>query len=494
LIKVTITAPSSKTRWAIFLVIALLALAIRLPRLTERPMHTDEAINGYIVGDLLAGKPFHYDPQDRHGPVLYLLAEPVAKLCGAKNFSDLTETELRLTPVIIGSAMILLFGAAVEFIGFIPCLIAALLFAFAPLPVYYSRYFIHETLFVAATFGLILAGWQTLKKNSIPLAALTGGCAALMLAGKETAVIHFAALTGAVVCGWLLKREKFPAPKIVATAFLVFIATAVLLFTWFGHNWLALSDLAHAVSRFTDRAGGEGHEKPFWYYAQLLTSGKSGYVTLIMAMSGALFVVKQPAKNRFLTLLAIYAILIFLIYSAIPYKTPWLALNFFLPLAVFAGIFVERLWLAVTRCSWRLVVLIFLAVMGILLARDTAKFVFKIPADETNPYAYAHTSEDILNLAPKVDELAQKNNIANPKIAVVIKDAWPLPWYLRKFSSVGYWQPNQNISDADFIITASDVPAGLTNRLNGLRPEFFGVRPNVLIQLWTPVLADGHQP
>jgi uncharacterized protein (TIGR03663 family) len=477
-----------------FVLIALLALAVRLPRLADRPMHTDEAINGYIMGDLLAGKPFHYDPQDRHGPVLYLLAEPVAKLSGAKNLSDLTETELRLTPVIIGSAMILLFGAATEIVGFIPCLIAALLFAFAPLPVYYSRYFIHETLFVAATFGLILAGWRTLKKNFAPLAALTGLCAALMLAGKETAVIHFAALVCAVFCGWLLKREKFPSPKIVATAFLVFTAATILLFTWFGQNWSALSDLTHAVSRFTDRAGGEGHEKPFWYYARLLTSGKSGYVTLAMALLGILFVVKQPAKNRFLTLLAIYAVVIFLVYSLIPYKTPWLALNFFLPLAVFAGIFVERLWLAATRCSWRLVILIFLAATGVFLARDTAKFVFKIPADETNPYAYAHTTEDILNLAPKVDELAQKNKITNPKIAVVMKDAWPLPWYLRKFQNTGYWQPSDSVGDADFYITASDAPAGLTNRLNGLRPEFFGVRPNVLIELWAPVLADGHQP
>ena len=143
--------PSPKIRWTIFFLLALLALAIRLPQLGERPMHTDEAVNGYITGQLLAGEKYRYDPQDRHGPVLYLLAKPVVKLCGAKNFSELTETELRLTPVIIGSAMILLFGAAVEMFGFIPCLVAALLFAFAPLPVYYSRYFIHETLFVAAT-------------------------------------------------------------------------------------------------------------------------------------------------------------------------------------------------------------------------------------------------------------------------------------------------------------------------------------------------------
>src|SRR3569833_4725338 len=95
-------------RWIIFCALALLALAVRLPRLSERPMHTDEAVNGYITGDLLKGESFHYDPRDRHGPALYLFAKPIALLCGAKSFADLTETELRLTPVIVGRAPILL--------------------------------------------------------------------------------------------------------------------------------------------------------------------------------------------------------------------------------------------------------------------------------------------------------------------------------------------------------------------------------------------------
>ena len=59
-----------------------------------------------------------------------------------------------------------MFGAGVEMFGFIACLVAALLFAFAPLPVYYSRYFIHETLFVAATLGLILSGWRDADKRN----------------------------------------------------------------------------------------------------------------------------------------------------------------------------------------------------------------------------------------------------------------------------------------------------------------------------------------
>jgi predicted membrane-bound mannosyltransferase len=128
-----------------FVLIALLALAVRLPQLGVRPMHTDEAINAYLTGQSLSGENYHYDPQDRHGPALVEFTLPLVRLAGAKNFSDLTETQLRLVPVIAGVATVLLFGAAVEMFGFIPCLVAALLFAIGPLPVYYSRYFIHET-------------------------------------------------------------------------------------------------------------------------------------------------------------------------------------------------------------------------------------------------------------------------------------------------------------------------------------------------------------
>ena len=160
-------------------------------------MHTDEAVNAYIVGQLLAGETYTYDPQDRHGPALAGFALPLVRLQGAKAFSDLTESQLRLTTVLAGTVTILLFGAAVEMFGFVACLIAALLFAAAPLPVYYDRYFIHESLFIAATFGLILSGWSACARRSAKLAVLAAACAALMLACKETAVLHFAL----AICG-----------------------------------------------------------------------------------------------------------------------------------------------------------------------------------------------------------------------------------------------------------------------------------------------------
>jgi hypothetical protein len=128
--------------------------------------------------------------------------------------------------------------------------------------------------------------------------------------------------------------------------------------------------------------------------------------------------------------------------------------------------------------------------MGILaaalIARDTLQRVFLHPADETNPYAYAHTSEDILDISPEIERSARQNGIAAPRVAVIAQDSWPLPWYLRHFSQVGFWQPGQPVGEADFYITSSDAAELYKDQLKRFRPEFFGVRPGVLILLWSP--------
>jgi uncharacterized protein (TIGR03663 family) len=480
-----VTTPSPKILWAIFVALTLLALLIRLPPLGERPMHTDEAVNACITGQLLAGEKYHYDPSDRHGPVLYLAAKPVAQLCGAKDFAGLTETELRLTPVIAGSVTVLLFGAAVEIFGFIPCLVAALMFVVSPLPVYYNRYFIHESLFVATTFGLMICGWHAVKNNSAGFAAFAGLCAALMLATKETAVIHFFALACAAICGWCLKREKFPPVKVFATAFLVFIAATILLLTSFGKNWNALADLAHALPRFAARAGGEGHEKPFSYYFTILDPL---FVFSIVAAAGVYAVLCDAVagKRRAGLALAVYGAVIFLVYSFIPYKTPWLALNFWLPLALLCGLGVEGLWNQFATAGGRWSVGIGVAALVLAAGQQTKTLAFDFPADEINPLAYAHTTADILNLPARIQEICHERKISSPRIAVVAKDAWPLPWYLRKFANTGYWQPEQETGAADFFITPTGVDGQLARRLKDFRPEFFGTRPNVLLILWIP--------
>ncbi len=480
-------------RWAAFFLVALIGLAIRLPQLDARPMHTDEAVNAYTVGQLLAKEPFIYDPQDRHGPALAALALPIVRMQGAHSFSDLTESELRIVPVIAGTITILLFGTAVDMFGFIPSLLAAILFAVAPLPVYYDRYFIHESLFCAATFGLILSGWRAWQTRSVRYAVLAGGCAALMLACKETAILHFFALAiAALVIGFgnggsgqTLRIHR----KAILAAVLSFLLISAAAFTWSGRNWKALPALFHAAPDLLARAAGQGHEKPIWYFCRLLTVGWSGGLLLALACIGLVVILRSRGTSPD-QWLACYGLLIALIYSLIPYKTPWLALNLWLPLTLFAGIAAESLWLwSTTRIGQRATVpaaCLLAALTGALIAHDTRQGVFLSPADESNPYAYAQTSEDILGLPGEIADLARRNGVATPRIAVIAADPWPLPWYLRHSSAVGYWQPGQQAGEANFYITSTEAADQYADQLKNFRPEFFGVRPGVLILLWSP--------
>ena len=482
--------PSRRMRWAIFLLVALLGLALRLPHLSARPMHTDEAVNAYIVGQLMAGGTFTYDSKDRHGPALAALALPMARMQGAKAFSDLTESELRLTTVLAGTVTILLFGMTAETFGFVPSVVAALLFALASLPVYYDRYFIHESLFVAATFGLILTA---AKRGFRARGAVAGCCAALMLACKETAVIHLVALAAAAFCFWLwnLRRKSLSGfwrwQGIVAGAAL-FLVLTVAMYTWFGSNWRGLPTLVHAIPNFARRAGGEGHQKPFWYYGELLSGGWSGGIVLASALIGFIRSLKGREPSPY-GLVAFYALFLAAIYSAIPYKTPWLALNLWLPIALLAGRALEMLWRMVASSpALRRSISTFLGlIIAVTIAHDTFQRVFAHPSEETNPYAYAHTSEDLLGLPAEIDELARQNAIVAPRIAVIAADSWPLPWYLRHFTQTGFWQPGQQPGKADFYITSTDAADQYRDQLKDFHADFFGVRPGVLILLWSPV-------
>jgi uncharacterized protein (TIGR03663 family) len=486
--------PSYWPRWLAFFVIALLGLAVRLPQLDARPMHTDEAVNGYIVGQLLAGQSFTYDPQDRHGPALVALALPLARMQGARSFADLTEAKLRLTSVVAGIITILLFGFAVETFGVGPCLLAALLFALAPLPVYYDRYFIHESLLCTATLGLILSGLRACKTHTVPHAALAGACAALMFACKETAMLHVFALAAAA-CVFKLRNLRdtscasFSSWGPLLAAVGTFLVSVVILFTWFGRNGMGLSALLRIVPDVLARAAGQGHQKAFWFYGQLLASGWSGGFLCILACLGLLISIRKRDASPYV-LLSYYALFISAIYSLIPYKTPWLALDLWLPLALLAARAIELLWgraaMKLSRRTAIPAVCIFAGLSGFLIAHDTRQRVFLHPADETNPYAYAQTSDDILGLSAEIADLAHRNRIATPRIAVIAPDPWPLPWYLRHFDQVGFWQPGQQVADADFYVTSPEAADQYADRLRKFHPEFFGVRPGALILLWSP--------
>ncbi len=123
------------------------------------------------------------------------------------------------------------------------------------------------------------------------------------------------------------------------------------------------------------------------------------------------------------------------------------------------------------------------------MIRDSWQRVFLNPAGAENPYAYAHTVDDLLGLPQRLTELCRERHLTDPRIAVVAADPWPLPWYLRQYAQVGFWQPGQNPGPADFYVTSPAAAEKMAGVLTYYRPEYFGLRPEVLIILWVPAPA-----
>ncbi|MBE7500010.1 MAG: hypothetical protein HS113_06805 [Verrucomicrobiales bacterium] len=86
----------------------VVGLALRLPGLAERPLHTDEAVHAYKFLGLWQQGTYRYDPDEYHGPSLYYLSLPFAWASGARTAAALSESTLRLVPVAFGLGPILL--------------------------------------------------------------------------------------------------------------------------------------------------------------------------------------------------------------------------------------------------------------------------------------------------------------------------------------------------------------------------------------------------
>src|SRR5438309_242272 len=134
------------------LLIAGLALALRLPELDRRPMHNDEGVNAMRFRSLWASNTYQYDPNEFHGPTLEYSTVPSAWLSASHDFNSFTESTFRRVTVTFGVGLILLLFLLADALGKLETLWAAGLTAISPAMVFYSRYYIHEMLLVLMVF------------------------------------------------------------------------------------------------------------------------------------------------------------------------------------------------------------------------------------------------------------------------------------------------------------------------------------------------------
>src|SRR5688500_1437380 len=113
-------------------------LMFRLPKLADRPMHADEAVSAAKFGELLDTGHYRYDPHDYHGPALAWFTLLPARVLNQSQYSQLSETALRIVPAVFGVLLVLMPLLLSDGLGRWGAASAATLTLISPAMVYYS--------------------------------------------------------------------------------------------------------------------------------------------------------------------------------------------------------------------------------------------------------------------------------------------------------------------------------------------------------------------
>jgi predicted membrane-bound mannosyltransferase len=348
------------------------AALARLPALERRPMHADEAILADMTGTLRKSHSWRYDASDFHGVMLPVL--------GAAVPGPLTETALRLVPAVAG---VILAAFATATAG----LPAGLMIALSPAMVYWSRFYIPEML-----LALLTAVWlYALRGRDQWDWRITGLLAGGMLAAKETAMLAFLAAAAA----WFLAKLPRPPARSLALLGAAVLACGALVFTSGLRDW---SQVGRMPSALLSRASGAGHAHPFWFYFSVLR-----WELLAIPLAALAW-----RRDRFL---AAYALVLGALYCVIPYKTPWCSVQFWWPVLILAGGTPK-----------------FACPLAAAFAAVSFFTSFLHPASPVNPYVYAQTLPEALEIPRRLASLAGRGETIQ---FFTRQNLWPLPWYLR---------------------------------------------------------------
>ncbi len=442
---------------ALILMAAAVGLAMRLPKLDNRPMHTDEAVHAYKFGELLEENAYKYDPVEYHGPTLNYFTLISAWLAGVRQYAQLNEWILRVVPVFFGVLMIIGMLLVMDAVGPKGAFWAALLTALSTAMVFYSRYYIQEILLACFTLGLISFGWRYSVRPRVGWAAAAGLSAGLMFATKETCVIAFGSMAAALIAALLVSRT--PRQKLlknirwqhIALGVGAGVITAILFYSSFFANPQGIIDAVRTYTNYAHKAGDNTlHTHSWYYYLQIVAFTKyrgaqlwSEWIIILLALVGiwSTFRKRQfrEASGGFMRFLAVYAVIMALVYSVIPYKTPWSILSVLQALILLAGVGAVELVGAFSSVPAKLAAILFVVAGTAHLGGQAFEASYRHYTDTTNPYVYAQSLQDVVKIADKVKEIAETHG---DKMYVEVicpeDDYWPLPWYLRQMQRVAY--------------------------------------------------------
>jgi uncharacterized protein (TIGR03663 family) len=276
----------------------------------------------------------------------------------------------------------------------------------------------------------------------------------------------------------------------------------LLFFSSFFTHFAGLLDSIRTYFPWLKRAAGHSpHLHPWYFYLQRLgwfhsAKGPVWSEGLILVLAAIASIASwRGAKSSLLRFLTFYTAFITIIYSAISYKTPWCLLSFLYGMILLAGVGAASLVGRFRSVPAKVACIAVLFALSGQLAAQSWRTSFVYYSDRRNPYVYAQTVPDVLKLVERVEGIGR---VSPADFGTVIKvmapesDYWPLPWYLRRFPNIGWYEKLPDDPFAPIIIVSSKLEAQLDEKsarkwimagLTELRPgRFFELY--VELDLW----------
>ena len=201
-----------------------------------------------------------------------------------------------------------------------------------------------------------------------------------------------------------------------------------------------------------------------------------------------------------------------ILFSIIPYKTPWNILGLIPVMAILGAIGLWYLWGNLKTGKYRSPFIVMCLLLLVILGHESWQINYLYPDAPENPYTYGHAREEVKKVSAKLDELKIKySGLKNTRIDVIAQKGryWPLPWYLRQYEHVA-WRETvpENIACVPIVFITPEMESDFIRQIYEKTPfekrklylllyeNDIELRPGVMIrgyihkELWEKIMAN----
>ncbi len=306
---------------------------------------------------------------------------------------------------------------------------------------------------------------------------LASASVALMFATKETAFITLGTMLIAVACVWVYQKINKPKMSdgeeplisfakfgdalgdgadrwlLIVVAAVTFIYIFVLFFSSFFTYPEGVGKAFEAYTAWV-KTGRKDHVYKYLEYYDWCKNFE-GPIMLLSLLGTAVAFLK--ARHKFAMFAGLWAIGLFAAYSIIPYKTPWLALSFILPMCIIAGYGIDQLARS-SAIGSKIIAGVLAAASVVFLAYRSYDLAFVHYDDNSKTYVYAHTYRSFLDMLREIDQYAEKSGKGkNAAIDIVSPDYWPMVWYMKDYPNAVFHGVMIDPKGSEMVVAKKDA-------------------------------------